>query len=203
MRSRVISANDEDHRPRASDSRFETKVLSRGPVHPACQVSPSWMIRSPNLGMSGNRTRRQLTNAPDRVNTSIRAFEREACSDAIRTKVIPCRGVVRCLVVLQTPLHLRGVNLTQTIDARIFCGNHARTGKVGDSYSDEQTNDRYPEDHDSCLLCHTCESTPNGHGPFPPRRGVGPAPGGPYRFAGRAVTARPTPGPGQHQLPIS
>ena len=114
--------------------------------------SPSWMMRSLILGMSGNRTRRQLTNTPESVHASIRAWQREACSDEIGTKVIPCRGVVRRLVVHQSPLHLCAVNLTQTIDARIFCGNHARRGKVGDSYGEEKANERYPEDHDSCVL---------------------------------------------------
>jgi hypothetical protein len=104
------------------------------------------MIRSPMLGMSGNRAGRQLINAPNSVYASIRAFQREACPDERGTKVIPCRGVVRQLVVRKSPLRLRAFNLTQTIDARIFCGHHARTGKVGDSYGDEQANDRNPED---------------------------------------------------------
>ena len=89
--------------------------------------------------MAGDRTRRQLTNAPDSVNTAIRAFQREACSDKIRMKVIPGGGVVRRLVVLQSPLHLCALNLAQTIEARIFCDNHARTGTVGNSHSDGQT----------------------------------------------------------------
>ena len=62
-------------------------------------------------------------------------------------------------MVHKNPLRLRALNLTQTIDARIFCGYHARTGKVGDSYGDEKANDRNPEDDDSCLLCHTGDST--------------------------------------------
>jgi hypothetical protein len=114
-------------------------------------VAFSGMIRSPILGMSGNRTGRQLINAPDSVYASIRAFQREVRSDEIGTKVVPCRGVVRRLVVRQSPLGLCSANLTQFIDARILRGSHARTSKVGDNYSDEQTNDRNPKDRDFCL----------------------------------------------------
>jgi len=47
MRSRVISANDDDHPPRAQDSCLETKVLLLGSVQPGCWLSHSWIIRSP------------------------------------------------------------------------------------------------------------------------------------------------------------